>query len=214
MKKLLEDPYIWEKPNALTDEFCDHLVQKFEDDPGNNMYRGIIGKGFADPDIKETFDLNISHSQCWKKEDNIVCTNIGELVNEYFDHVKESIPNSAANSGIFKISDTGYQIQRYLPNKGFYTWHNDYRFEKDYGSRILTFIYYLNTVDEGGETEFTNGIKIKAEKGKVVLFPSLWTYTHRGCIPYSGNKYILTGWLYNGWYKSYDEHQMELSPNG
>ena len=116
MKKLLEDPYIWEKPNALTDEFCDHLVQKFEDDPGNNMYRGIIGKGFADPDIKETFDLNISYSQCWKSEDNIICTNIGELVNEYFDHVKESIPNSAANSGIFKISDTGYQIQRYLPN--------------------------------------------------------------------------------------------------
>ena len=209
MKKLLEDPYIWEKPNALTDEFCDHLVQKFEDDPGNDVYKGIIGMGYADPDTKETFDLSISRSQYWKTEDNTVCTNVGELVNEYFDYVKESVPNSQARNAIVKISDTGYQIQKYLPNKGFYTWHNDYRFMRDYGSRILTFIYYLNTVEEGGETEFTNGIKIKAEKGKVVLFPSLWTYAHRGCIPYSGNKYILTGWLYNGWYKNLEEHQRE-----
>ena len=209
MKKLLEDPYIWEKPNALTDEFCDHLVQKFEDDPGNDVYNGIIGMGYADPDTKETFDLSISRSQYWKTEDNTVCTNVGELVNEYFDYVKESVPNSQARNAIVKISDTGYQIQKYLPNKGFYTWHHDYRFEIDQGSRILTFIYYLNTVEEGGETEFTNGIKIKAEKGKVVLFPSLWTYAHRGCIPYSGNKYILTGWLYNGWYKNLEEHQRE-----
>ena len=209
MKKLLEDPYIWEKPNALTDEFCDHLVQKFEDDPGNDVYKGIIGMGYADPDTKETFDLSISRSQYWKTEDNTVCTNVGELVNEYFDYVKESVPNSQARNAIVKISDTGYQIQKYLPNKGFYTWHHDYRFEIDQGSRILTFIYYLNTVEEGGETEFTNGIKIKAEKGKVVLFPSLWTYAHRGCIPYSGNKYILTGWLYNGWYKNLEEHQRE-----
>ena len=63
--------------------------------------------------------------------------------------------------------------------------------------RIITFLWYLNTVEEGGETEFFNGrISIKPEKGKLLLFPSTWTYIHRGNMPISNDKYILTGWIY------------------
>jgi hypothetical protein len=52
-------------------------------------------------------------------------------------------------------------------------------------------------VNEGGETEFFNGrIKIKPEKGKLLLFPSTWTFMHKGNTPISSNKYIVTGWLY------------------
>ena len=32
MKKVVEDPYIWQVPNSLTDEFCDELIKKFEED--------------------------------------------------------------------------------------------------------------------------------------------------------------------------------------
>jgi hypothetical protein len=64
-------------------------------------------------------------------------------------------------------------------------------------SRLLTFIWYLNTVENGGETEFFNGrIKIKPEKGKLLLFPSTWTYNHKGNIPISSDKYIVTGWVW------------------
>jgi len=199
MKKVVEDPYIWQVSNSLTDEFCDKLVQKFEEDSEGKVYRGIVGSG-VQTEIKETLDLAVSpSSEVWKKDDEFISNKIGECINEYIEYITKCIPNVDFHNGIRNVTDSGYHIQRYEANKGFYTWHNDYSFEKDKGSRILTFIWYLNTVERGGETEFTNGMKIKPEKGKLVMFPSTWTYTHRACMPYSGEKYILTGWIYNGW---------------
>ena len=203
MKKVVEDPYIWEVPNSLTDEFCDDSIKKFEEDPGQDMYQGVTGLGY-NPDIKETHDLVISTSSHWKEEDEFICKKLSESVNEYYSYLKKTVDNCIVFQDVVNMNDTGYHIQKYVPNIGFYAWHNDYHFDENMGSRFLTFIWYLNTVENGGETEFTNGMKIKAEKGKLVMFPSTWTYTHRGCMPYSGNKYILTGWMYNGWYKQRD----------
>ena len=54
---------------------------------------------------------------------------------------------------------------------------------------------YLNDVEDGGETEFKlQNLKIKAEKGKTVIWPVDWTYTHRGIISPKQEKYIVTGW--------------------
>lgn len=200
MKKDVEDPLIWQVPNSLTDEFCDELVRKFEEDPDKTKYRGIVGSGKPNPNLKETMDLVVDPElDFWKETDEFICDKIGKDMNAYVKYIYEVVPNIDFHNGIEKVNDSGYHIQKYEPNIGFYNWHNDYAFEEDKGSRILTFIWYLNTVERGGETEFTNGMKIKAEKGKLIMFPSTWTYTHRGCMPYSGEKYILTGWLYNGW---------------
>ena len=203
MKKVVEDPYIWEVPNSLTDEFCDDSIKKFEEDPGQDVYRGVTGIGY-NPDVKETHDLVISTSSHWKEEDEFICKKLSQYVNEYYSYLRKTVDNCVIFHDIVDLNDTGYHIQKYVPNVGFYDWHNDYHFDENMGSRLLTFIWYLNTVENGGETEFTNGIKIKAEKGKLLMFPSTWTYTHRGCMPYSGNKYILTGWMYNGWYNQRD----------
>ena len=201
MKKVVEDPYIWQVPNSLTDEFCDELIKKFEEDPAGKKYKGVVGNGPA-PDIKETYDLCIDSTPLWKNEDSFICIKVSRMVREYCQHIQKAVPNIDISNGIHQVRDSGYHIQKYEPNKGFYTWHNDFAFDEEIGSRIFTFIWYLNTVEEGGETEFTKGMKIKAEKGKLVMFPATWTYTHRGCMPYSSEKYILTGWLYNGWTKN------------
>jgi hypothetical protein len=60
--------------------------------------------------------------------------------------------------------------------------------------RLLTFIWYLNDVTDGGETEFING-KIKPKTGKLLIFPSSWNYYHKGNMPLSNDKYIITGWI-------------------
>ena len=62
--------------------------------------------------------------------------------------------------------------------------------------RMLVFQTYLNTVTDGGETEFTSyGLKVKAEKGLTILFPSGWTHPHRGVVSPTQEKYIITGWF-------------------
>jgi hypothetical protein len=54
---------------------------------------------------------------------------------------------------------------------------------------------YLNTVEKEGGTEFKyyNHIE-KAEKGKVVLWPTDFTHTHRGLVAPEEEKIIMTGW--------------------
>ncbi len=62
--------------------------------------------------------------------------------------------------------------------------------------RVLAFQFYLNDVSEGGETEFFYQQKQVASKtGRMLIFPSGFTHTHRGNVPRSGDKYIITSWV-------------------
>lgn len=62
--------------------------------------------------------------------------------------------------------------------------------------RILLFMFYLNDVTEGGQTEFYYQNKaIQPKAGRMVIAPAYFTHTHRGCIPISSDKYILTSWV-------------------
>jgi hypothetical protein len=56
-------------------------------------------------------------------------------------------------------------------------------------------LWYLNTLEEGGETDFYNRGMVKAQEGKLIIFPACWTYPHAGVMPISDNKYIITGWI-------------------
>ena len=76
-----------------------------------------------------------------------------------------------------------------------YKYHNDFKIEETMENRALTYLWYLNDVDEGGETEFYNGKKIQPQQGKLLLFPSFWTHAHKANVPLSNNKYIITGFV-------------------
>ena len=67
----------------------------------------------------------------------------------------------------------------------------------DYSSarRYLTFMWYLNNVEKGGETKF-DGMIIKPKKGSLLVFPPLWMFPHAGLQPISNPKYILHTYLH------------------
>ena len=89
------------------------------------------------------------------------------------------------------------RIKRYRTGRGNFLDHVDVG---DYISarRFLVFFVYLNNVDFGGETEFpTLDLQVSPECGTILVFPSTWTFLHRGNVPISNDKYIL------GSYKHY-----------
>lgn len=186
IKKL--DELIYVKENALDKDFCEHCIQKFKSDERKTP--GKIGSGL-DLDIKRSLDLNISRCDDWSGEDKIFYNSLHENVQEYAtsDWGKKMRLNET------HFEDTGYQIQETKPGD-FYTWHSDYMSSPDGWSRCLTFLWYLNDVKSGGETEFIMGTKIKPQTGKLILFPAAWMYYHQGCPPKKETKYITTGWLY------------------
>lgn len=183
--------FIWSKSNALSSEFCKKVIYKFERD-----LRKVSGKtlgGFNDS-VKKSTDIGISYLSEWKNEDEVFYKSLHESLFEYKQYLAENLHNNIKD---LKLTDTGYQIQRTIGGEGFYNWHHD--FYEDYcnGCRIITFIWYLNTVESGGETEFIDGTKINPEEGKLIFFPATWDFIHRGIMPPKGTvKYLCTGWLY------------------
>lgn len=77
---------------------------------------------------------------------------------------------------------------------GFHEWHCE---NASYASsnRVLVVQLYLNTINEGGETEFLyQNKRIKAEQAKLLIWPAGFTHTHRGNPPIQQDKYIITSW--------------------
>ena len=87
-------------------------------------------------------------------------------------------------------------LKHYEKNDGRYNWHVDVGSGSwRSNSRMLVTMWYLNDVEEGGETEFKHqDVSIKPKKGSVVIFPAFATHLHRGKMPLSGDKYIGNMW--------------------
>ena len=90
---------------------------------------------------------------------------------------------------------TPYNIQYYKPGEGYLAWHCDQPDgSQPYVSRVLVFLFYCHDIENGGGTEFLHQDYIsKSEKGKIIIFPPDWKFTHRGS-PCKKEKMITTGW--------------------
>jgi hypothetical protein len=89
----------------------------------------------------------------------------------------------------------GMRVKCYRPNQlDEFKLHVDVA-HRDSSPRYLSFLFYLNDHDAG--TEFPReGYTVEARAGRVVLFPPLWTYPHRGLMPQNDtDKYILSTYL-------------------
>lgn len=180
---------IWTKNNSLPKKICRSLVGKF--DKSCDKFPGLTAPGYT-PEVKNTLDLPISGHPDFTEEDGVIYASLSKAFQEYREL-------NASLVGFYTqgIRDLGYHIQMY-PVGGLYDWHHDEVYEPNLKAhRFLTFLWYLNDVGEGGETEFSTGEKIKPEEGKILLFPSTWTYTHRSLTNKDRPKYILIGWLYH-----------------
>jgi hypothetical protein len=56
-------------------------------------------------------------------------------------------------------------------------------------------MWYLNDVDNGGETVFEE-LFIRPKLGTMIVFPPLWMFPHRGNPPISNLKYIMSTYLH------------------
>jgi len=188
---------IYIRHNVLDREFCNSIIEKFNADDRKST--GLIGDGYINEDIKKSLDLNISKYDDWSEEDKVFEKSFSDNIKLYIDYLQnftKSFEDYDINLPSLDFRDRGYLVRVYNKGEGYFNWHNDFSFYKDSGFRLLTLIWYLNNVEEGGQTEFIDGTIIKPKRGSVLIFPTSWYLAHRGKMPISNKKYIVTGWLH------------------
>ena len=186
---------IYINKTSISRELCNDMINLFEHE--DRLYPGVTSSGL-NKDIKDTTDFMITNGGTrWNKINKLLSK---ELNNNVIEYVKKYNNMVEPNYQIFNtnsLSSKTMQLQKYEKNVGKYLYHHDGICNfTERKIRKLTFIWYLNDVEEGGETEFWSCYRIKPEAGKLVLFPADWTFPHTGKVPISNDKYIITGWLW------------------
>ena len=166
------------------------------------IYKDKINKKICEDLINVFEKSNDKHQE--KKQD-VLMTSLflnknDPRVKEYFIHLT-SIKNKYIKKYIY--IDRGQEpwniyknvkIQKYEPGEAYFGWHSESTGLEDSRDRILVYSTFLNTVKNGGETEFFyQKEKIKPRQGTTILFPAFWTHAHRGKFS-TETKYIITGW--------------------
>lgn len=178
-KKLSKDLYLNQHPEyadilrMVVQAVTDHMVKYFD-----KYYFSLIGP----------FGLTVYHPKTGEPV---------ALTAKNFEEVGRP-QVSVLMKQLFRLGHIN--AQKYDQGKGGYPyWHSECYPQKpdnDALHRILAFTIYLNDVEAGGETEFVyQGVKLAPKTGTMSIFPAYFTHTHRGNVPESGDKYILTSWV-------------------
>ena len=194
METNIRDKYIYVKENSLSVDICKDIIDIFNNDDVNRRY-GVCGHDTTrKPHIKDTVDCTITMNDPWWT--NIFHLLVNELNLQFKQYLTKIDTDKYKHlNGAEYMRGTTFQMQKYEKNKGKFVYHDDSSYDlKLKEARVLVYMWYLNDVAVGGETEITDYI-IKPSAGKLVMFPSLWTYPHCGNMPISDDKYIITGWI-------------------
>jgi len=168
--------------NVLSDKLCDDIINKFNNNTINNIHNETCNLSFL--------HIDTNSNDNWKEIDLLISSIISKYTNQYRDNMYKLIQ-------IFPftmLSDKGYTICQYKKNTGFHNLKHDLMWNESV--TISSFMFFLNTIDEDGEIEFTHGSKINPKKGNLIFFPATWDNTYKHNISTKYDKYIITGELY------------------
>ena len=197
------DNFILEIPDVIPEELCNEMIKRFEND--HDKRNGLICHAkmghfpFVDKSLKNSVELPISGKSDWSDIHNSISRHMKKCLDTYLNFLKENFdygqkinPMDTFTSVNIPFGLSDFEIQK-TPKDGLYAWHYDsFGGGVDYANIII----YLNTLEigEGGRTQFINGRKVIPKAGKVLIFPTTWTFVHSGeKVKTDKNKYTCVG---------------------
>ncbi len=171
----------------ISPEICKNIINIGEEKLKNSFGEEII------TNYRNDVSVFLNAHESYRKSQNYFIINDAILIalNEFSENF---IKSRDFNHYILD----SHKFQKAEADGGFHGWH----FEADGGkdkNRAFVWMLYLNTVENGGMTEFYKNknekIRIKPEIGKFVFWPAGETHLHRASPDLKETKYILTGWV-------------------
>ena len=192
-------------PNAASEEYCERCISQFNlIDSGLSGHVGagerIYSRQELEPDILQSQKDSDMYLVCEEVKDSILLSTQDRMLHEFNNVVWDCYGEYAKKYGILnslarhQISPY-IKIQRYKPTQGYHVWHEETG-ALHAANRLLVVALYLNTVEEGGETEFLyQSMRVKPVQGTMIIHPGSFTHTHRGNPPLKGVKYFMNTWI-------------------
>ncbi|NOQ74238.1 MAG: hypothetical protein GQ574_19675 [Crocinitomix sp.] len=179
--------YIKSYNQAIEEKLCKELINFFENNHDNHFW-GMIQQNTINLKKKKVRELvlvpdnDVSYNLLLNLQKSLII-----YLKKYQDK------NEMIN---IPLIPTQFRIKKYdSDGESKFDWHIDAS-QISRSKRMLVAIWYLNTVNVGGETEFEGpNCKIKPAQGKIALFPPFWTFKHRGNPPISNPKYTVSTFL-------------------
>jgi hypothetical protein len=212
-------------PNTLSQEFCKNFITDFENSPHKNEGRTGGGIDISKKISQDIYlNLHPEFQPALQTILQACTTHITEYVNKYYfsliSGISLTVQHPVTKKPIQLTADNFEEVgkpnlinliqylfrlapinaQKYSQGKGNYNyWHSEIfpqKGDNDALHRNLLFILYLNDIKEGGETDFFYQEKsIKPKAGTMIIAPCGFTHTHKGNVPISSDKYVLTSWM-------------------
>lgn len=185
MRDRLQDYVQW-YDGALTPAFCAQLITAFQQTRQQQIERTRGWRPGLEESAWTELDITPLADEAFR---GFFYEQIDRYLARYNAHLGLTLP--VPSSTLL----APLRMKRYAVGKG--EWFQPH-FDSinEVASRYLVFLWYLNDVAEGGETEFCDlDLKVDARAGRLLVFPPYWMYQHAGQPPRSNDKYILSTYL-------------------
>ena len=178
------NPFFGVYDHSLPADFCRTVIDRFDND--SRVEEGRVGNGTRagaiDPGIKKTTEISLDETvPDWQEVAGVLFASLKRHMGRYMQKWGRAFS--------CEITHEPLKIARY-PLGGHFDWHSD-NLGGGVTTRVITALWYLNTVERGGETEYPwQKMSVQPVEGRLLLCPVGWTFVHRGAPPVSNPKYI------------------------
>lgn len=174
---------------TLTEDLCKNVIR---------LFQGQILEEFSQNGRPQFKQFNITQylddqenlsehpANDWGLIQNVLIDSGTQYVQKYMDDVqcRQNFPKRSALEQ--------FRVKKYeAGTEDRFDTHVDVG-DHETARRFLSVFWYLNDVEEGGETVFFDDFTVKPKAGRMVIFPPLWLYPHSGKPAISNDKYLLS----------------------
>jgi len=177
-------------PNIIPDKICDDMIIEFDNHKELQIEQKQGNGGFCFQQLNVSAN---SEQEPWKTLHTILVEAIQEALEQYNTDI--DYDSSIVFPQELGLEEIRINCTEPTNSKGFLT-HTDVG---NYASarRFLTVLFYLNTIEEGGDAYFEAlDVSFKPTKGSVLIFPSTWQFPHCGLPSLINRKFICTSFVH------------------
>lgn len=175
--------YIKIYDSVIPQEFCDHLITKYQNNKERQKIRKEDNFIFNEINLSENNDIYSQESE--------------DLFNTFYQYVTKYQEDCGLSEYQFPVQFAfeTIRMKHYVTSEGEFKPHVD-AYNLDSSRRFLVFFLYLDEGLGGGTHFFDQDFTCERKPGRLLMFPPAWTYPHAGLMPKEKDKYIIGSYLH------------------